>query len=241
MDEKMKLWQGAMKTDPSYTKEYSGAGGYSGTSINGHYMVMRATEAFGPIGIGWGYEVLEERYDTGHPLLFDAEGNETLRSMTHVLKLKLWYMMGEKRGEVVHFGITPYISRNKHGPTSDPEAPKKSLTDALKKCLSMLGFGADVYLGQFDDISYVQAVAGEFGIEKAENKDEEIERQRQEYISKMAKYAEQIKSSVTKTELMALKKEAVRKAGYRNDTASVRRLEQIAEERLKELEEKDNA
>ena len=30
---------------------------------------MRATEIFGPIGEGWGYEVLEEKFIDGKPLL----------------------------------------------------------------------------------------------------------------------------------------------------------------------------
>ncbi|MFK8333452.1 hypothetical protein M2D63_026040, partial [Pseudomonas sp. BJa5] len=40
--------------------------------------------------------------------------------------------------------------------TTDGEAPKKSLTDAINNSLSMLGFRADVFLGIFDDRDYVQ-------------------------------------------------------------------------------------
>jgi len=33
---------------------------------------------------------------------------------------------------------------------------KKATTDGITKCLSMLGFNADVFLGKFDDNKYVQ-------------------------------------------------------------------------------------
>lgn len=241
MSGNMALWDDVQRTDPAYTKEYSGPGGFSGTSISGHYMVMRATEVFGPIGIGWGYEIVEERFDTGAAIAFDADGNETTRALTHVMRLKLWFDNGGQKGEVEHYGVTPYISSSRNGPRTDPEAPKKSLTDALKKCLSMLGFGADVYLGQFDDVNYVEATRTEFDIERAEDRDEERERKQQEYIDKMKQYAEQMAESVNVTMLKALYKEAVRKAGYRNDHRMVKRLEEIyqeTEERLKPKEVK---
>ena len=45
------------------------------------------------------------------------------------------------QGEVTHFGQTTFVGANKHGLFTDEEAPKKSLTDATNKALSMLGFG----------------------------------------------------------------------------------------------------
>ena len=41
----------------------------------------------------------------------------------------------------------------------DEDAVKKAVTDGLTKCLSYLGFNADVFLGLFDDNKYVQAAA----------------------------------------------------------------------------------
>jgi len=243
MSNTMAIWNEVQKTDPKYTKEYSGAGGFSGTAISGHYMVMKATEMFGPIGIGWGYTIEEERYDSGAAVSWDADGNETARAMTHVMRLKLWFDNGGQRGEVEHFGITPYVYTSggyNNKPLriiTDHEAPKKSLTDALKKCLSMIGFGADVYLGEFDDEYYVQTVSSEFEIERAENKDEERERQRQAYLHKMEQLAKQIREAVNITMLKAVFKEAVRKANYRNDTKMVARINELYEERLAALQQ----
>jgi hypothetical protein len=38
----------------------------------------------------------------------------------------------------------------------DEDAPKKSVTDGMVKCLSMLGFAGDIFSGQWDDSKYVQ-------------------------------------------------------------------------------------
>jgi len=56
----------------------------------------------------------------------------------------------------------------------DEEAPKKSLTDAMKKCLSLLGVCSDVFMGEFDDRTYVEAAQLESDLKKADNKDAEL-------------------------------------------------------------------
>jgi hypothetical protein len=43
----------------------------------------------------------------------------------------------------------------------DEDAPKKSVTDGMVKCLSMLGFAGDIFSGQWDDSAYVQWAAQE--------------------------------------------------------------------------------
>jgi hypothetical protein len=76
-------------------------------------------------------------------------------------------------GTVEHFGQTTFVGKNKNGYFTDEEAPKKSLTDAIGKALSMLGFSADIYLGLFDDNKYVndrKAEAAKAGAPKAEIK-----------------------------------------------------------------------
>ena len=50
----MAIWEAVSVTDPSHTKKVNQRGGF--TAISAHYQVMRATEQFGPVGIGWGYE-----------------------------------------------------------------------------------------------------------------------------------------------------------------------------------------
>jgi hypothetical protein len=47
------------------------------------------------------------------------------------------------------------VDENKYGVFTDEEAPKKSITDCIGKCAVLLGVGADVHLGMFDDHKYV--------------------------------------------------------------------------------------
>lgn len=66
--DKLGIWRRVQRTDPRFTKDLSGAG-FEGTSINAEYMIMRCTEIFGPIGIGWGYTVIEDDFLNGAPMV----------------------------------------------------------------------------------------------------------------------------------------------------------------------------
>lgn len=233
------LWREVQETNPAYTKEYSGPGGFTGTAINGHYAIKRATEVFGPVGIGWGYEIEEERFDQGGPLK-TPEGVPQVFAVVHTLKVRLWYMQGDKKGTVTHYGHTPYISVNKYGIQTDMEAPKKSLTDALKKCLSMLGFAADIFLGMFDDIHYVEEKRNEFAIESADNKIDEKVRQAEEFKEWLDNNVRLIESAQTLNELKMLNASAVRKLAHRNDQKNTLLITKATEKRKAELEGKAN-
>lgn len=147
MSDNLKIWQAVEKTDPRYTKTFSKAGGFSGTAINATYIIRKATELWGPMGGNWGPEVVDEKYVPG------AEG-----TIIHVLRIN----MKHPQGVVPSFGQTTFVGTNKHGAFTDEEAPKKSLTDAITKALSMLGFSADVFLGLYDDNKYVNDRKAEF-------------------------------------------------------------------------------
>ena len=107
MSDNLKFWKSVEKTDPRYTKEFNRGGGFKGTAINPTFMVMRATEAFGPPGIGWGYEIVKEE------MLVGAALSDNCNELTHCLQVKLWYMIDGKRGEIDHFGATTYVGKNK--------------------------------------------------------------------------------------------------------------------------------
>lgn len=147
------LWESVQATDPDYTKSFSRSGGFRGTAINHTYQSKRATQAFGPKGLGWGSRILDERYAEGAPILH--KDNVIGREVIHVLRIELWYVREGQRGSIEAFGQTQFVGSNKHGVYTDEEAPKKSLTDAESKGLAALGFSADVHLGLFDDSKYV--------------------------------------------------------------------------------------
>lgn len=165
---KMALWQSVEETNKAFTKPAE-LNGQLITTINGLYMIKRATEMFGPVGKGWGWEVLVDRYDDGAPLFAGKEvvGCEKM----HTIQIKLWYVQGGKRNHVTQFGHTSYVYKTSWGIKTDFDAPKKSLTDAIKKCLSLLGFCADVYLGMFDDPMYLEGLELKRRLEEAGDTD----------------------------------------------------------------------
>lgn len=148
------LWNAVQETDPTYTKSFTRGGGFRGTATNATYLAKKATEQFGPCGIGWGLEIMHEEYVQGAPILMD--GAAVCHNIIHVLRVKLWYVRDGQRGEIVQFGQTQMVGKNSSGLYTDEEAPKKSLTDAMSKCLSLLGFAADIHLGLYDDNKYVE-------------------------------------------------------------------------------------
>ena len=154
------LWAAVEKTDPKYTKQFSRGGGFKGTATNATYLAKKATEQFGPCGTGWGINVLNEEIIQGAPLIVDGQvvAHETI----HKVHARFWYVLDGERGEVEQFGQTQMVGKNKNGFYTDEEAPKKSLTDAMSKCLSLLGFSADIHLGLYDDNKYVAQLKEEF-------------------------------------------------------------------------------
>ncbi|MFS7187986.1 hypothetical protein AB6848_21205 [Serratia proteamaculans] len=208
------IWKRVMRTDPRYTKPVD-AEGFTGTSINGEYMFMRATEIFGPIGSGWGYEIFEDSMLPGAPMaenvfegskfigkkmLRDADGT-LITELNHSIGIRFWYVRGDERKEVISFGATKYLYMTNAGKMKcDGEAKKKSLTDSIKKALSMLGFSADIFLGWFDSEEYKAENATEFAIRNASDKAEDVTRLRVELDEKLAKVADTITSAVTVNE-----------------------------------------
>lgn len=156
------LWNAVMATDPKYSRAFTRAGGFSGTAINATYQVQKATEQFGPIGLGWGYTVLDERFQNGAFLGFDSQGSSLGTEVIHIVRIELWYRWRGNTGKLQHFGQTTFVGKTRNGIFTDEEAPKKSLTDAISKCLSLLGFGADVFMGLYDDQKYVDALQDHF-------------------------------------------------------------------------------
>lgn len=151
MTEQTAIWDRLFKTDPAATKPFTRAGGFKGTAIKPYWCIMRATQEFGPVGSGWGWTVHEDRLEEGVP------GVKVWFS-----KVSVWYYHGGQRRETgPQWGATEFMGKNSKGPFTDEEAAKKSVTDALTKCLSYLGLAGDVHLGMFDDSKYVAELKDE--------------------------------------------------------------------------------
>jgi len=160
----LKLWESVEKTNPKYTKEAK-VGGNKITAISPQYQILNATEQFGSYGKTWGFRNIELDYSiTNTPIVLKVMDYKTkkIEDVNTVLglvgfKATFFYPEGE-------FEITNSIKMftdNKHSKIDDNYA-KKLETDALTKALSKLGFNADIFMGKFDDIRYVNDMKKEF-------------------------------------------------------------------------------
>lgn len=163
MTENTALWDKLGKTDPAHTKSFKRAGGFSGTAIKPMWSYRRMTEEFGPCGKGWGI---------GEPSfqVVNGENREVLVYCT----ASIWYRDGEQIAHVYGVGgdkIVTHIKANEqyNRPErweSDDEAFKKAFTDGITNALKMIGVGADVHMGMYDDSKYLNTIKQEFAEEK---------------------------------------------------------------------------
>lgn len=148
MENNTALWDKLGKTDPAHTKPFKRAGGFSGTAIKPMFSYRRMTEEFGPCGVGWG---------VGEPSFqVVPAGEETLVFCT----VSIWH---EKPDQIVYgVGGDKVVVKQQSGLRSDDEAFKKAFTDAVTNGLKLIGVGADVHMGMFDDNKYVNTMKEEF-------------------------------------------------------------------------------
>lgn len=135
-DENMDLWNSVVETDPAITKQVA-YGKRKFTTMDAYNQIRRATELWGPVGVGWGWDATFAVYDG---VCFAT--------------IVLWHSSDRSK----YFTT---VGSAKMG--NDGEAPKKALTDGITKGLSYVGFNADVFLGKFDDNKYVAAMNAKYG------------------------------------------------------------------------------
>lgn len=225
MSDNLRIWSQVDTTDTKYTKK-ADVNGQKITSLNGTAMIMEATRLFGPAGIGFGWKVLEERFDDGMEI-FVGEAEKRLSlgwTKNHTVRILFWFMLDGQRGEIEGYGCTNAVYKSKYGMSTDGEAPKKSLTDAIKKCLSALGFSADVFLGLHDDQNYLEQLEEELAIERAEDKVAEEERQKQERLDYIKSVIDTMAGAQSPNELKKIHDASVRRLAARRDTTAVTRI-----------------
>lgn len=150
MTDNLALWRRFEDIDPKFTKPITGRD-YGGTSPNPQYVIMCLTELFGPVGKGFGWNVLAED--------FTALGETHL----HWCRIRFWWRDSEGTHECEQYGQTKAAYVTKTGKNYvDEDAPKKSLTDAVVKAASQIGIAANIFLGRWDDQKYVAEVAREY-------------------------------------------------------------------------------
>ena len=142
----MQIWRQVETTDPDMTERVN-FGAFKFTTIDAQYQLQRATEVFGPIGLGWGI-----RHSNFEMLVVDpADPHYNLLCFT----AQLWYQIDSKEGSLDIAADIELFENTKNGWKRVNDPMKKVRTDALTKGLSWLGFSADVFMGRFDDAKYV--------------------------------------------------------------------------------------
>jgi hypothetical protein len=148
MSQNTELWDRLGKTDPAHTKPFKRAGGFAGTAIKPMASFRRMTEEFGPCGVGWGV---------------NAPVFDTLNAADELLVfciVSIWH--GSPDRVVYGVGGDKVMGKFKTGAYTDDEAFKKAFTDAITNALKLIGVGADVHMGMFDDNKYVNELRSEF-------------------------------------------------------------------------------
>jgi hypothetical protein len=157
------LWDNLGRTDPKHTKGFTRGGGFKGTAIKPMWSYLRMTEEFGPCGTGWG---------VGEPTFQVVPGDN--REVLVYCTASIWYRRDNAEARVYGVGgdkVVSYIKANEqyNRPErweSDDEAFKKAFTDAVTNALKLIGVGADVHMGLFDDNKYVNTMREEFADDK---------------------------------------------------------------------------
>jgi hypothetical protein len=150
MTNNLKLWNSHADIPPSETKPITGKA-YKGTSPKPHYIMYCLTDMFGPVGVGFGWDVVAEE--------FLPIGDEVL----HWCRIKFWHT--DRANTFDSYGQTKALMKTRNGLMLDEDAPKKSLTDAIVKAASQVGVAANIFLGRWDDSRYVA------NLEKQERED----------------------------------------------------------------------
>ena len=133
----MKIWD-KVKTPPSEALKGIKGGRLSGfTDIDPVWRFQIMTETFGPVGIGWVYELLESS---------EARiGDEVCIFQDVRLKYK---HDGEWSEWIPGTGGSKLATQEKNGIHVSDECYKMALTDALSVAMKAIGVGADVYQGK---------------------------------------------------------------------------------------------
>ena len=154
------IWNKIEETPPFMVKGFSGKGGFKGTAINSQIQRRMMAKVFGDFGHGWGLDNLNIRFQTF--------GEEAMNSMC-LGTADFWYIHptdAEKKSFPIGADMWVFYSYwkdNKMMWRRDNDVVKKLITDMTTKGISMIGGGADVFYGMYDDSKYVMEMQNKYG------------------------------------------------------------------------------
>lgn len=220
----LKIWSAVEKTDLQFTKTVNQRGGY--TAISPQYQLKCATEQFGPYGAGFG--------------LCQSDLDFSLIGVNHIVihKAVFFYVIDGQRYEFPITNAVEMARTTKDGKLMvDVDFAKKVETNTVSKALSKLGFNADVFLGLMEDNSYLQELSNEIAIQRADDKDAELVKQRLEHEEWKAKELATYSSLMTLNALKTVYTGHVRHCQRRNDNEGMLAFKDAHDKRKTELEQ----
>ena len=174
----LELWNKVEKTNPKYTKKAK-VGGMNITAIAPQYQIMQVTEQFGIYGEKWGFKDIKLSYD--------------LVEKCNLVVFKGTFFFPNGEFEIIN-SCKLYMDRALT--MVDDNFAKKIETDTLTKAISKLGFNADIFMGKFDDVRYVEEANAHFNpIKKPSEKLKECKTQSE---------LREVFTSLTRTEQIAM-------------------------------------
>ena len=168
LDDHMIIWSQVSKTPESATKKVE-YGSRKFTTIDAYWQMEKATQIFGPIGWGWGWD--EPTFKLEKPQ------ENVIKSWYFHTVIRFWYIPPWDRShDRIYIPIHVQKAAVDKYEKFDDETYKKMVTDGITKALSYMGWSADVFQGKFDDNRYV----AEMRKEEAEQARQARERDREE-------------------------------------------------------------
>jgi hypothetical protein len=161
----LQLWNRLFHTPPAVVSPISGGRLKAAKlkSSSPYYAIYRATETWGPAGVGWFTEQLELKIGNQYTYCHLALYYQHPGGLEIAGRPGTW-------GRVEQWG----------GALVSQEGPKSAYTNALGKCLSYLGLAGDLHSGQHDDPAYVawaQASLNPDGSVRGEQQDPQQQQQ----------------------------------------------------------------
>ena len=126
----------AFRAVPQEAKKAIGGGRLKGkTDINPMWRLKTLTEAFGPVGIGWRYEIVKQWMEPG--------ANNEISAFCNI---NLFIKVDGAWSEAIPgTGGAAFVAKESGGLYTSDECYKMALTDAISVACKALGVGADVY------------------------------------------------------------------------------------------------
>lgn len=140
------FWNALSKPPKDALKTIKGGRLQGMTDVNPQWRYEAMTEVFGPVGVGWKYEIVrlwDYPLPSGEVMAF-AQINVFIRQD----------MDEEWSAPIPGVGGSSLVSQEKSGLHSSDEGYKMAITDALSVALKTIGVAAEIYRGRFDGSKY---------------------------------------------------------------------------------------